>query len=49
MQHYSRITAFRAMQVLQGWRCVGQTIEPTVPRGIVEGLLDVGLIINKEI
>ena len=32
------------MHVLQGWQRADQTIKPTVPRGIVEGLLDASLL-----
>ena len=40
----ARGTPFVAMHVLQGWQRVDQTIKPTVPRGIVEGLLDASLL-----
>ena len=40
----ARGTPFVAMHVLQGWQRADQTIKPTVPRGIVEGLLDASLL-----
>lgn len=43
----ARGTPLVAMHVLRGWRRVDQTIKPTVPRGIVEGLLDASLL-DKE-
>ena len=43
----ARGTPLVAMHVLKGWQRVDQTIKPTVPRGIVEGLLDASLL-DKE-
>jgi len=43
----ARGTPLVAMHVLQGWQRVDQTIKPTVPHGIVKGLLDASLL-DKE-
>jgi hypothetical protein len=44
----ARGTPLEKLRALEGWRRVDQTIEPTVPRGIVVGLLDASLLDKKQ-